>query len=156
MADLLECVIQIKGLAETAPRLAALGERASADRWRTRPAPDVWAPLEVLGHLADLELVFGARLRAILTVDQPLLQEVDQVRLAIRAGYLGWPVTAALDRFRRRRAENLELLETCTAEDLERRGLHPQRGRITVADMVAVMLAHDTDHVGQIRERLGL
>jgi hypothetical protein len=25
-----------------------------------------------------------------------------------------------------------------------------------VADLVAVMLAHDTDHVGQIRERLGI
>jgi hypothetical protein len=27
---------------------------------------------------------------------------------------------------------------------------------MTVADLVALMLAHDIDHVGQIRERLGL
>jgi hypothetical protein len=27
---------------------------------------------------------------------------------------------------------------------------------MSVADLVALMLAHDTDHVGQIRQRLGL
>ncbi|MBE3072104.1 MAG: DinB family protein [Acidobacteria bacterium] len=156
MADLLECVIQIKGLGETAPRLAAMVDQAPEDRWWIRPAPGVWAPIEVLGHLADLELMFGARLRAMLTVDQPALQRVDGARLAARARYLDWRVPEALARFRRRRDDNLELLETCSAAELGRVGLHPSRGPITVADMVAVMLAHDTDHTGQIRDRLGL
>ena len=156
MADLLECVIQIKGLAETAPRVAAMCGQAGEDRWRARPSPGVWAPIEVLGHLADLELVYGARLRAMLSVDEPPLQKVGPARLAERARYLDWPLPAAVERFERRRRENLELLETCTAEDLGRTGIHPSRGRITVADMVAGMLAHDADHVGQIRRRLGL
>jgi hypothetical protein len=77
-------------------------------------------------------------------------------RLAERARYFDWPLPVAAERFERRRRENLELLETCSAEDLGRTGIHPSRGRITVADMVAVMLAHDADHVGQIRSRLGL
>jgi hypothetical protein len=155
VADLLECVIQIKSLEETAPRLAAMVEQVPEPRWRIRPAPGVWAPLEVLGHLADIELVAGARLRAVLTLDGPPLQKVDGARLAVRARYLDWPVAAALDRFRRRRQDNLELLDTCSAEELGRVGIHPSRGRLTVADMVAWMLAHDTDHLGQIRSRLG-
>lgn len=156
VADLLECVIQIKGLAETAPRLDALAGRAGEDRWRVRPSPAVWAPIEVLGHLADVELMMGARLRAMLTVDEPALQKIDGARLAGRARYIDWPLAGALDRFRRRRHENLELLETCSAEELGRVGIHPSRGRLTIADLVAVMLAHDADHVGQIRSRLGL
>jgi hypothetical protein len=32
--------------------------------------------------------------------------------------------------------------------------MHVRRGVITVADLVAGMLAHDTSHVGQIRQRL--
>ncbi len=156
MADLLECVIQIKGLAETPLRLAAMADLSSDDRWRRRPAPGVWAPIEVLGHLADFELIAGARLRAMLTIDDPPLQAFDGARLAERARYLDWPRTTALDRFRRRRNETVELLERCSAEDLGKTGVHPSRGRLTVADLVAVMLAHDADHVGQIRVRLGL
>ena len=156
VADLLECVIQIKGLAETAPRLAVLAGQAPEPRWRVQPAPGVWAPLEVLAHLADIEVVFGARLRAMLTIDGPPLQKVDGARLATRARYLDWPLAVALDRFRRRRDDNLELLDACSAEEIGRVGLHPARGPVTVADMVALMLAHDTDHLGQIRDRLGL
>jgi hypothetical protein len=156
VADLLECVIQIKGLAETAPRLEKMAEGVAEDRWRRRPSPEAWAPIEVLGHLADLELVFGARLRAMVSLDGPALQQVNGARLAEQARYIDWPLRTALERFGRRRRENIELLETCSAEDLGRTGIHPSRGRLTVADMVAVMLAHDTDHVGQIRSRLGV
>jgi uncharacterized damage-inducible protein DinB len=155
VADLLECLIQIKGLADTPFRLAALLELADEARWRARPSATVWAPIEVLGHLADLELIFGARLRAMLTIDEPALAQVGGARLAARARYLDWPLTIALDRFTRRRQENLELLDGCSADDLNRTGVHPSRGRLSVADLVAVMLAHDTDHVGQIRSRLG-
>jgi hypothetical protein len=156
VADLLECVIQMKGLAESAGRLAKMAQDTAEPRWRLRPSPGVWAPIEVLGHLADFEVVVGARLRAMLTVDEPPLQQIDGARLAERARYLDWPLARALERFERRRRENLELLETCSAEDLGRTGVHPARGRLTVADVVAVVLAHDTDHLGQIRTRLAL
>lgn len=156
MANLLECVIQIKGLADTPRRLLEAANRVSEDRWYLHPAPGVWAPIEVLAHLADLELVYGARLRAMLTLDHPLLQQVDGGQLASRAHDVDWPLAVALDRFRRRRKETVELLDGCSAEDLGRCGFHPSRGSMTVADLVAVMLAHDTDHVAQIRRRLGL
>jgi hypothetical protein len=149
-------VIQMKGLAETAGRLAKMADVAAESRWRTRPSAGAWAPIEVLGHLADVELILGARLRAMLTCDEPALQQFDGARLAERARYLDWPLARAVERFERRRRENLELLETCSAEDLGRTGIHPTRGRLTVADVVAVVLAHDTDHLGQIRSRLGL
>jgi len=155
VADLLECVIQMKGLAETAVRLTKMAETTAEGRWRVRSSAAVWAPIEVLGHLADFELILGARLRAMLSLDEPVLQRFDGARLAERARYLDWPLPLALERFERRRRENLELFEACSAEDLGRTGLHPTRGRITIADMVAVVLAHDTDHLGQIRSRLG-
>ena len=154
MADLLECLAQIRALAETAPRLEALVGTAADSRWHVRPGGSVWAPVEVLAHLADLELIYAARLRAMLTIDEPALQIVDQEALAQRAGYIDWPVAVALDRFRARRRDTLELLRSCSAAELERRGRHPRRGVITVADQVAIMLAHDTSHVGQIRQRL--
>jgi hypothetical protein len=114
----------------------------------------VWAPIEVLAHLADLELVYAARLRAMVRIDEPALQTVDQEALAQLADYIHWPVADALARFSSRRYDTLELLRGCSAAELSRYGRHPRRGLITVADQVAIMLAHDTSHVGQIRQRL--
>jgi uncharacterized damage-inducible protein DinB len=154
MADLLECLLQIKALKETPGRLAALLNDVPRDAWVHRPAPGAWAPVEVLAHLADLELAYGVRLRLMLTSDRPALPRFDQNRLAERAHYLAWPPQLALERFRVRRGDSLEILEGSGAEELARIGIHPTRGEMTVADMVALMLAHDTGHVGQIRQRL--
>jgi uncharacterized damage-inducible protein DinB len=154
VADLLECLAQIKALAETVPRLGALVRAASDERWRVRPAPGVWAPVEVLAHLADFELIYGARLLGMISADTPHLQAIDPAALARRSGYLGRAPEAELGRFAVRRADTLAALGRCSAAELERTGVHPRRGVITVADLVAGMLAHDTTHVGQIRQRL--
>jgi uncharacterized damage-inducible protein DinB len=154
MADLLEALVQIKALAETPPRVAQMLRTAAPEAWARRPRPGVWAPVEVLAHLADAELVFGLRFRLVLTSERPALPRFDQGALAVRARYLDWPPELALERFRTRRAETLELLSSCSAVELERVGVHPLRGEVSVADLVALALAHDTDHVGQIRGRL--
>lgn len=156
MADLLECLLQLKGLAETPHRLEKLLAESAARRWAVRPAPGVWAPVEVAAHLADTELMYGARIRLVLTADRPRLASYDQVRLAERAGYLAWRPGTAVARFAARRADNVELLETCNAPELERVGIHAERGAVSIADIVATLLAHDIDHLGQIRQRLGL
>jgi hypothetical protein len=156
MADLLECLLQIKALRETLGRLEDLVGAVPAARWDIRPAPQTWAPLEVVAHLADVELVHGVRLRQVLTMERPPLLAVDPRVLAVRADYRSWALPLALDRFAVRRVETLELLDSCRADELERFGVHPRRGAMTVADLVAFMLTHDIDHLGQIRERLGL
>lgn len=154
MADLLECLIQIKGLRESPARLEAFLKIDDGTAWRHRPAPGVWAPVEVAAHLADAEMLFGLRLRQMLTATDPVLPGLNGAALAARSGYLEWPPLLAAGRFTVRRAETLELLDTCTAHDLERKGRHSHRGFISIADLVAVMLAHDTTHLGQIRQRL--
>ncbi len=156
MADLLEALLQIKALAETPRRVEELLRPVRPDRWAVRPCPGTWAPVEVLAHLADTELFHGVRLRLILANDRPFLERLDGAVLAERARYLEWPPALAFERFRLRRAETLELLNGCSAEDLARVGVHKVRGELSVADIVALMLAHDTVHVGQMRERLGL
>jgi uncharacterized damage-inducible protein DinB len=156
MTDLLEALVQIRALATTPERVADLLRGSPPEAWRRRPAPAVWAPVEVLAHLADSELVLGTRVRAILSAERPFLQPFQGAALAERARYLAWPPERALERFRTRRAETVELLSSCSAAELERVGVHPLRGETSVADLVALALAHDTDHVGQIRERLRL
>jgi uncharacterized damage-inducible protein DinB len=156
MADLLECLIQIKGLRETCTRLEEMLQHYPMRLWLQRPRTQKWTPAEIVAHLADAETFFGVRVRLMLTAEHAFLPAFEQERLAARARYSEWPPLLALARFRTRREETLELLEGCSADELARTGEHPRRGVITVADLVAIMLAHDTGHFGQARERLAL
>jgi hypothetical protein len=56
--------------------------------------------------------------------------------------------------FAARRADTVQVLDQCSAEQLNRIGIEPSRGPMIVADLVAVMLAHDTDSLGDLVARL--
>ena len=51
---------------------------------RTRPAPEEWSVLEVIGHLLDGELMASGRYRWILAHDRPPLMPYDQDKFAKR------------------------------------------------------------------------
>jgi hypothetical protein len=54
--------------AEKSPRQTAVAVSGLTDKTlRYKPAPDKWCILEILGHLADVEIVFGHRIRLKIT-----------------------------------------------------------------------------------------
>jgi len=156
MADLLECVLQIKGLRETVDRLSGLASSVHPDRWNEPAGPGTPNAGELLARLADLEILFGAWLRLIVGAEQPLLPPIEEQTAAALARFRSWSPAEALDRFLRRRLDNLDFLDRCSAEDLARAGTHAARRRLTVADVVATMLASDSERVAEIRRALGV
>ena len=151
MADLLEALLQIKALAGTPGRAARLLAAADPRRWRVRRTPSERSPVELLAHLADAEATYLASVRLILDRERPAIPAVAAAGPgATRAG----DPAAELERFAARRSETVALLGACSAAQLERSGVHPVRRLVTVADVVAIMLAHDTDHMAQISDRL--
>ena len=145
MADLLECLIQIKGVADTPRRLDVRAADLMAHAASTADAERMAG--EVAARLAAAELVYRDCLSMMLTVDRPALPALPGSHAA--------PVvklTAAESRavFAARRADTVHVLDRCSAEQLNRIGLEPSRGPMTVADLVALMLAHDTDNLGDL------
>ena len=75
-----ECGAEVGGLSlagvADANRINARGWtevlRRDPDWLRTRPAPDVWSPLEYACHVRDVFRLFKVRLDAMLTEDDPL------------------------------------------------------------------------------------
>ncbi|MFW6078506.1 MAG: DinB family protein [Gemmatimonadota bacterium] len=112
--------------------------------------PGKWSIRHVLQHLADSELVWGWRLRRVLARDRPRLTGFDQDRWADRLGYDQTDATHALDEFSAFRASNLRLLERMAPADLERVGVHAERGEETVAHMMRLYAGHDLVHRRQI------
>ena len=117
----------------------------------TQPeAPGKWSVRDVLQHLADSEAVWSFRLRMVLSQDRPTLTGYDQDAFAERLGYDEVNADQALDTFRVLRRDNLRLLLRATPVDLQRVGLHAERGEESVAHMMKLYAGHDTLHLNQI------
>ena len=58
---------------------------------------------------------------------------------------------ALLERFATLRAANVEQVATLVGDgDLDRRGLHPTLGEVTLRHLLAAWSVHDLDHVAQV------
>jgi hypothetical protein len=151
VADLLECLIQIKGVADTPRRLALRLEAAR----RLSGHVGAHRGALVATRMVVAEECFRRCLSLMLSHDRPLLPRLpkaiaDEGEIGSRGG-TGESDGAGLQvEFRVRRAATVAVLERCSAEQLGRTGLAPSRGPLTVADLVALMLAHDTDCLGLI------
>ena len=118
---------RVARLAAAPSELTAALATAPAAALSRRPAPEAWAPVEVVCHLRDLEESFRDRLALILTSDEPRFPTTNPGRWAVERQYLRQDAVAAADAFDVRRAETLALLEALAPDILQ---LH---GRETVA-----------------------
>jgi len=119
-------------------------------RLRQPEAPAKWSVLEVIQHLADSDLVAGFRTRMMLTEDRPPLQGYDQDRWAREGRYRDVSLDQALGQLRGLRTANLHLWSGLSPSQLERVGLHSERGSESVGFLLRLMGAHDLVHRRQI------
>jgi hypothetical protein len=79
---------------------------------------------------------------------------LDPDRWAEERQYLRNDTGQALVALRRRRQETLALLGRLEAEQWRRGSVHVTLGRMTFADWVALIAAHDDKHLAQLRRAL--
>jgi hypothetical protein len=113
-------------------------------------APEKWSIKQVVQHLADSELVWGWRLRLVLSHDRPTITGYDQDAWAERLGYDKVDIRRALEDFTVLRAANLRVLKRTTAADLKRVGVHSERGEESVEHWLKLYAGHDILHLNQI------
>jgi hypothetical protein len=137
-------------------RLRGLLQGPSVEEVSRPEAPGKWSVRQVVRHLADSEVVWGYRLRMVLGQDRPPLTGYDQDSWARRLGYQEAPVREAVDEFDLVRRGNLRLLARTDSDDLERVGVHSERGEESVAHMIPLYAGHDLVHIRQIERILGV
>ena len=150
LLDVLGSRDPLEVMSELVPWLTARLRGVAEPVLRHPEAPGKWSVIEVIQHLADSDLVAGFRTRMVLSEDRPPLQGYDQDRWAAEFRYREVPLVLALDQLRALRAANLHLWKQLTAEQLERAGLHAERGPETVGYILRLMGAHDLVHRRQI------
>jgi hypothetical protein len=124
--------------------------------WLTRDdGPGTWSAYDIVGHLAEGEASnWLARTRMILERGSSLpFEPFDREAMLRRERESG---EALLARFRAARRASLDELSTLDlgADDLARRGRHPEFGEVTLGQVLATWVAHDLTHLGQIGEVL--
>ena len=150
LLDLLGARDPLEVLSELAPWLGARVSAHDEAALRRPEAPGKWSVVEVIQHLADSDLVFGFRLRMILTEDRPPIQAYDQDAWAGTLRYREVPLDTALEQLRGLRSANLHVLRRLSPEQLGRVGLHSERGAESLEFLLRLMGAHDLVHRRQI------
>jgi uncharacterized damage-inducible protein DinB len=119
-----------------------------------KPSPEKWCILEILGHLADVEIVYAYRLRQMLADKKPVIAPMDQNAWAQNLGYTETPAPELVALYGLNRHHTLQLLRRLKSGDLEKSAFHPElKHDVTVAEYVEKMGSHGVNHLAQI-ERL--
>jgi|SRR5215472_4355008 len=141
--------------AEKSPREIAAAVSGLPDKvLRYKPSPQQWCVLEVLGHLADIEMAYGHRLRQMLADAKPVIATIDQEAWARNLNYMDSPATELVAFYGLARHHNMRLLRTLKLADLSKAAFHPEmQAPMTVADLVERIAGHGAGHLRQI-ERL--
>jgi len=120
-----------------------------------RPDEKNWAPKEVVCHLRDTEEFFMLRFQTLAAAaHEPPLVPADPARWAHDRQYIRNDAAEAGRAFRQRREESLAHLRGLSDAQWARAGLHPTLGRMTVEDIVNLMVWHDANHLDQLHRAL--
>jgi uncharacterized damage-inducible protein DinB len=125
------------------------------DEWAfSNEGPDTWSPFDILGHWihgertdwiprAQIILKFGA--------SQPF-EPFD--RFAQFRDSQGKSLDELLDTFAALRQANLQTLDAMhlSPSDLDREGIHPELGVVTLRQLLATWVVHDLSHIAQTAE----
>ncbi len=156
-ASYTQALLQVLGTREPLEVLSELipwlGERILAldeTALRRAEAPGKWSVVEVIQHVADSDLVFGFRLRMILTEDKPRLEGYDQDAWASTFHYREVELDTAIEQLHSLRSANFHVLKRLSGAQLERVGLHSERGPESAGFLLRLMAAHDLVHRRQI------
>ena len=140
--------------AEKSPKQVAAAVSGLPEKvLRYKPTPDKWCILEILGHLADIEIVYAYRLRQMLADKKPVIAPMDQNEWARNLAYMETPPAELIALYGLNRHANLRLLQRLKPGDLEKSAFHPEiKKDITVAELVQRMGMHGASHLAQIEK----
>jgi hypothetical protein len=122
------------------------------------PVPGTWSIQQIIVHLMDSEAVAVDRMKRIIAMERPLLIGYDESAFARSLFYEHQDLARVTEVFRLNRLLMTEILKRMDAGAWERWGVHNERGKLTLLEMVQGYcdhLEHHLKHLHRKRELLG-
>jgi DinB superfamily len=142
----------LAALAAMPARFSEIVAAIAPTLWKTQAKDGGFSLQEHACHLRDIEIeAYRVRLERILAETTPVLADVDGAKLARERDYHRQDLRRAHAVFAAVRADLVHRLGSLSAVERERTGMLEGVGEISVDGLAAMMLAHDAEHLGELR-----
>ncbi len=135
--------------------MRALLTPLSAEQVHFRPKPDDWNILEVIGHIADGERLFGYRALSFARGDTTPLPSFDQDVFVAGANFSQRTLADMLDELTIVRAATLALFRSLEPAAWDRRGIASDNP-VSVRGLAYIIAGHELHHVADFHQRYGV
>jgi hypothetical protein len=120
------------------------------------PVPGTWSIQQIVLHMMESDLTASDRMKRVISMDNPLLMGYDETAAANKLCYEQLDPQLACEVFAKNRLLTAELLRHVPKEAWERSGIHSERGKLTLRDLVADYAEHLEHHLKFIRQKRAL
>jgi hypothetical protein len=145
----------IERLAATPRILAHLVAEAPAERLDAAPAGE-WSARTILAHFRDDEfLCTRVALERMLAEDLPVLNFIDGAAWEPGRNRERERKEWLLADFALQRQASIGILRALRPADWQRRATRPGQGELTIAELAALWVRHDAEHIAQLEWALG-
>jgi hypothetical protein len=117
-----------------------------------------WSVRQVVHHLPDSHLNAYVRFKLALTESEPTIKPYNEVKWAELPDAKFGPIGVSLGLLEAIHTRWIDCLRGIPGESLQRRFLHPERGPMSLNELLALYAWHGRHHVAHIvklRERMG-
>jgi hypothetical protein len=117
----------------------------------TKSKDGEWSAAFVIHHIADAEIQFGVRYANALCEDNPTIVPFDEEKFPTGLQYDNRSVAVSLQSLAASHAMNYEILKNASDADWSRISTHPQRGAVTLLQLVTLSANHIEGHIDQLK-----
>lgn len=153
-----ERVAAIEAIEQTPERLRDAIAGLTPEQLDMPYRPGGWTVRQVIHHLPDSHMNSYVRCKLALTEDEPTIKPYDEALWAALKDSQETPIEVSLALLDALHKRWVILLRGLRPEDYARRLLHPERGAVTLDDILTIYSWHGRHHVAHIaalRDRMG-
>lgn len=145
----------LAGLAGVPRHLGDVVSVASAERLSRAPGGEAWSAFQTLCHMRDAVLVYAIRFRWMVFDDDPLLPNYDENNWVAAANDTPADAMEIVEEVAASRRDLVRVLSRLPESAWERTGRHELAGSVCLDHYVRHQLAHEEQHLEQMRAALG-
>lgn len=117
------------------------------DQLQAKPADGSWTIHQIVVHMLDSDLIATDRMKRIACMDKPLLIAYDENGFVQLPGVDDLPTFMACELFQKNRLMTGAILRKLPQAVWDRFGIHNERGKVTLSEMLETYIHHLDHHL---------
>lgn len=123
------------------------------DQLHAQPADGSWTIHQIVIHMLDSDLIASDRMKRIACMDKPLLMGYDETAFVNLPGVGDLSAFTACEMFQKNRQMTGTILRKLPANAWDRFGIHNERGKVTLSDLLETYIRHLDHHLQFIAKK---